>query len=188
MARGPETPEERELAKLLKEREDPAEAQEAIKRARKGDESALPAVRRYLDARGPEFLDVVDLARIARETQIERALGEDLAAREALARKLELMRREILGPDPSVLEDLLADRIILCWLQLYYAEIKHAEQSKAAVIPWTQDDWNEKRLDRLQRRYLAAIKGLAQVRKLLRPGVQINLADKQVNVAGDLKH
>lgn len=178
---------QRELSELLQEREELVRAQDALKRAGEGDESALPAVRRFLDERGPEYLDVVDVARIAKETQIKRVFGpKDLAAREAMERKLEHMRREILGPDPSPLEGLLADRVVLCWLQLYYAETKHAELG-IGEIAWVQDEWHHKRVDRLQRRYLAAIKGLAQVRRLLRPGVQINLGQQQVNVAGDVK-
>lgn len=182
----------KKVSELQKKREDLVEAQDAIKRAGEGDESALPAVRRYLDERGPEYLDVLDVARIAKEVQIKRVFGpDDLVAQEVMERKMERMRREILGPSgaPSPLEGLLADRIVLCWLQLYYAETKHAERNleDAPDINWTQDEYHQRRVDRLQRRYLAAIKGLAQVRKLLGPSVQINVAEQQVNVAGDLK-
>ena len=47
-----------------------------------------------------------------------------------------------------------------------------------------QDHWTQQRLDRGQTRLLAAIKALAQVRKLLRPQamVQVNIAQQQVNV------
>jgi len=37
---------------------------------------------------------------------------------------------------------------------------------------------------RAQRRYLAAIKALAMVRRLGIPAVQINVADQQINVMG----
>ena len=37
-------------------------------------------------------------------------------------------------------------------------------------------------LDHAHRRYLSAIRTLAQVRKLLVPVVQVNIADRQVNV------
>ena len=39
-------------------------------------------------------------------------------------------------------------------------------------------------LDRAQKRYLTALKTLAQVRRLLVPVVQVNIAQKQINVAG----
>ena len=38
--------------------------------------------------------------------------------------------------------------------------------------------------ERSQRRFLSAVKALAQVRKLLGVNVQINFAEQQVNVAG----
>jgi hypothetical protein len=39
-------------------------------------------------------------------------------------------------------------------------------------------------MDRAHRRYLSAIKTLATVRKLALPVLQVNIAKKQVNVAG----
>src|SRR5262249_8328204 len=44
--------------------------------------------------------------------------------------------------------------------------------------------WVQQRQDRAQARFLAAIKALAQVRKLLKPGttVQVNIAQQQVNL------
>ncbi len=46
------------------------------------------------------------------------------------------------------------------------------------------DTFHQQRIERAQRRYLAAIKALAQVRKLGVPAVQVNIGDKQINVAG----
>ena len=43
--------------------------------------------------------------------------------------------------------------------------------------------WQEAQ-DRAQRRYLAAMRTLAQVRRLLTPAVQVKIAEKQINVAG----
>jgi hypothetical protein len=42
----------------------------------------------------------------------------------------------------------------------------------------------QKSIDRAQKRYLAAIKALAYVRRLARPVVQVNVARKMVNVTG----
>jgi hypothetical protein len=166
------------------------ERRDALKRAANGDKSALPVVREYLDARGPGYLEVFDLARISVRTQIKRIVGvEDLAAQEVLRRKAGALREEVVGSDPSPLERLLAERVVICWLQLHYAEQKYAEVAlgnASADMAWAQEEWHQKRIDRLQRRYIGAIKGLAQVRKLLKPGIQINVAEQQVNVSGDL--
>jgi hypothetical protein len=47
-----------------------------------------------------------------------------------------------------------------------------------------QVEHQEERRDRAHRRYLTAIKTLATVRKLALPVLQVNIAKKQVNVAG----
>ena len=47
-----------------------------------------------------------------------------------------------------------------------------------------QCSFYQKWQDRSQRRFLSAVKALAQVRKLMGVNVQINIAEQQVNVAG----
>ena len=46
-----------------------------------------------------------------------------------------------------------------------------------------QSEYHQRRLDKLHRRYLSAIKALAQIRKM-GPAVQINIAEQQINTAG----
>jgi hypothetical protein len=48
----------------------------------------------------------------------------------------------------------------------------------------SDDAFHQQRVERAQRRYLAAIKVLAQVRKLRMPAVQVNIGGKQNNLAG----
>ncbi len=45
-----------------------------------------------------------------------------------------------------------------------------------------QGDFRQRRIDATNRRFLAAVKALALVRKLAVPVLQVNLAQKQVNV------
>jgi hypothetical protein len=51
-------------------------------------------------------------------------------------------------------------------------------------MPQELGTYYQKGLDRAQKRYLSAIKALALVRKLALPVLQVNIACKQVNVAG----
>ena len=96
----------------------------------------------------------------------------------SLTLTLEQMRAELAGPNPSPLEILGAERVVSCWLQLHFAELLYERNLPKMVL--TEDDYYQKRLDRLHRRYLSAMRSLAQVRKLLKPKVaQINIADKQ---------
>jgi hypothetical protein len=88
---------------------------------------------------------------------------------------------ELAGPQPSPLERLLAERITLCWLHLYYAEALYAQNIHALSL--RQAEYYEQRLSKAQARYLAAIRTLAQVRRLGVPAVQVNIGQQQV-IAG----
>ncbi|MFC1611640.1 hypothetical protein ACFL6C_11830 [Myxococcota bacterium] len=68
-----------------------------------------------------------------------------------------------------------------CWLALQQAELTLVQHK---ISSSTHAEFLDKRVDRAQRRYLQAIKTLAQVRRLLRPSVQVNIAEQQVNVGG----
>jgi hypothetical protein len=161
---------------------DPKELEKVLRRARNGDEKALPVVRELL--KNPANVDRLggDLAWQAEQSLIRAATGENLAAREALTRKLELLRSELAGPSPTPLERLLVERVAACWLQLHYADILLAQQ--AGKLTLKQVEYHERTQDRAHKRYLSAIRTLALVRKLALPVLQVNIARKQVNVAG----
>jgi hypothetical protein len=122
-----------------------------------------------------------DLARQAALSLIEGAAGENLAFKEALTRKLDLLRAELSGPNPTPLERLLVERVVACWLQVQDADVRYA-QRKNLSLEW--GDYYQRRMDRAHKRYLSAIKTLATVRKVAVPVLQINVAKRQVNVAG----
>jgi hypothetical protein len=45
-------------------------------------------------------------------------------------------------------------------------------------------EFYHRRQDRAARQYLKAMRSLAEVRRLLVPSLQVNIADRQVNIAG----
>jgi hypothetical protein len=49
-------------------------------------------------------------------------------------------------------------------------------------MTFAQGNYKQKMIDHAHRRYLSAIRTLAQIRKL-GPAVQINIAEKQINTA-----
>ncbi len=49
------------------------------------------------------------------------------------------------------LERLLAERIVACWLELHYANLLYIQE--LANLSLKQDDYYQKRLDRLNKRY-----------------------------------
>jgi hypothetical protein len=106
---------------------------------------------------------------------VHRAAGKNLVAREALLRKLELMRSQLAGTDPTPLERLLVDRVLIGWLALHEAEVGY---ERAGSLTIAQADFYRRRLDSLHRRFLSAIRTLATVRRLAVPILRVNLAEK----------
>jgi hypothetical protein len=152
-----------------------------IDRAQRGDKAALPAVRELL--KDPATVDMLggDLARQAQLTLIGKFSGKNLLFKESLTRKLELLRAELSGPSPTPLERLLAERVVACWLHLHGLEAYYAGEDRMSL---ELGAYYQRCISAAQKRYLAAIKTLALVRKLAVPVLQVNIARKQVNVAG----
>lgn len=152
-----------------------------MERAQDGDESALPALRRALDEEPKISRIFVNLADTLERSLTRNVAGDDLVVRECIPRNLEEMRKELAGENPSPLERLLVERIAICWLELQYFEIGYAQNISDMSL--AQSEFQQKRIDKIHRRYLSAIRTLAQIRKM-GPAVQINIADKQVNTVG----
>ena len=151
-------------------------------RAEKGDETALPDLRKLLQA--PKAVELLggNLARQAQLTLIAKFTGKNLLVRESLTQKLELLRAELTGPTPSVLERLLVDRVVTCWLHLHHLEQQYAQKDSMTL---ELGMYYQRCLTLAQKRYVSAIKSLALVRKLAVPILQLNIAKRQVNVAGN---
>jgi hypothetical protein len=163
-------------------REDASEElRDAIERAQDGDETALPIIREHLATKPYDYWMLVDYARIVQNAQIEAYTGSGLYVREVMNERIRRLRKDLEGEEPSPLESLLVDRIISCYLHVNFAENEYTD----SVAPGTSlkvAKYMQKRLDHANRRYIAAIKALAQIRKM-GPAVQINIAQQQL-IAG----
>jgi hypothetical protein len=150
-------------------------------RAQKGDTSALPELRELL--KEPAFVDALggDLAKEAQLILINRFSGQNLMIRESLTRKLDLLRQELSGSNATPLERLLVERIVACWLHLHHLEMMYVGKESMNL---ELGSYFQRSISSAQKRYLAAIRTLAMVRKLAVPVLQVNIAKKQVNVAG----
>jgi len=164
-------------------KKDGEKIEKLFRRAEQGDEKALAFMREWFDDTPSACDKIGDLARRA-EDSLVKVYTKKLVIQEALHSKLNALRREIRGPDPSPLEDLLAQRIAACWLQVHYLETMYAQNLKNCGLTGRQSESFQRSIDRAQRRYLSAIKTLVQVRRLLVPVLQVNIAEKQINVAG----
>ena len=151
-------------------------------KAQAGDERALDQIKARLanlyDQYALEFYG--DLAQTTEIALVQKLAGDQLLFREGLHRRADALRKELLGPHPAPLEKILVDRIVCCWLNANYSDAIYAQDRTER--DWVQDEYIQKRQGRAQSRFIQACKGLAQVRRLLGVNVQINIADKQLNV------
>ena len=160
---------------------DLTERRKLIDRAQSGDDKTLPVLRELL--KNPDFVeDFGNLAKHAERAFVENTAGKNHAFREALLRKLKLLRAELAGPNPTPLERLLVARVVSCWLQVHDADFRYAND--AASLSLAQAKFYRQRIDSTHKCYLSAIKTLALVRKLALPVLQVNIARNQVNVVG----
>jgi len=151
-------------------------------KALKGNKKVVPEIRQILDGNPELAWRLANLAKTAERLLIEKLTkDQDLASGEVLEHQLDLMRLEVAGENASPLERLLAERIIATWLQLQLFEAHYFTNLHNLTL--NQANYYQKRIDRAHRNHLSAIRTLAQIRKLS-PALQINIADKQLNVAG----
>lgn len=108
--------------------------------------------------------------------------GDSLLMREAICVQMAHMRAQLAGQVSTPLELLLIERVVLCAFQLQHAEMKYAERLDAGMSE-QEARFFERWLDGVHKRYLAAVRALATVEKLQLPTVQVNVAEKQVNIA-----
>jgi hypothetical protein len=89
---------------------------------------------------------------------------------------------ELSGNAPSPLERLLVEQVVNCWVESSMVDQRAVDRLQQGGSTPIQLEFYHRWQARAQRRFLAACKALAQTRKLLGINVQINIADKQVNV------
>jgi sigma54-dependent transcription regulator len=154
--------------------------EDAVRQAQQGDATTLPVIRELLDQTPELWENARNLATQVERTWIQALSGRDLVSQELLERDVQALRTTLQGSAPSPLENLLIERICACWLAVQHAELRAASRLQRSMTLSTAE---EKRLDSTQRRFLGAVKSLAQVRRILTPKVQLNVAQQQINLA-----
>ncbi len=159
----------------------PAEVEAVYKRATTGDAGAMAKLQKALD-RLPQFWGDMRLATQIEEGYLKLIAGDNLVLREGVRRELGSLKEGLAGPSCSPLEHLLVERIAACWLQVQWADYR-AENISKEDLTLAQADYRQRRQDRAHRRLLSAVRTLALVRKLALPVLQVNIGEKQVNIA-----
>lgn len=159
-----------------------ARLSELVGQADGGDQRALGLVRKIFD-QVPAMWDLYgDLAAAAEDALANVFAGKSQMTREGLRKRLAAMKGELAGPNPSPLERLAVDRVVACWLHSYHADFAYARSIQLASP--TESEHYQRRQDRAALQYLKALKSLAVIRRLLIPQIQVNVGERQVNIAG----
>ena len=124
-----------------------------------------------------------ELARTYRRFLAKTASGKDPLVEEAFVRQAELLAAEVAGEDASALEVLLAERIASLWAltELQEALMSAYYGGNAENVPPSSIVQMAKLQESTNRRLLAAIKTLAQVRKL-QAGTPAAVFNTQINL------
>jgi hypothetical protein len=159
----------------------PARVKEVLERANRGDATVLPELKKIYDE-NPEFVECFgNLVDHAERNFLTLIAGPSLMGQEAIARKVAGQRARLAASTTSELETLLIDRIALSWLAVYHSDIDlaHYLLNNPHALPAVQAA--SKRLDRAHARFLAAVRTLATVRKLVKPALSpLELAGRPV--------
>ncbi len=145
-------------------------------RARQGDESVLPELQRVLDENPEIWVRAGNIAAHAQAAWLRLISGPDLLVRESADRYCKAQIREMVGRDASSMERLLAERVVLCRLQLSHAE--HMLAQLGGKTPPDLVGVHEKRITACQKRLSGAVQDLARHQKVFgRSGQPIVLPD-----------
>jgi hypothetical protein len=100
------------------------------KRAEAGNEQAVENLMGWLQ-KFPDMRNLIrsldDLATKAEQAWVERLSGENLLSRTALEEELSSMKAELLGPNPSVTDKLLASSVIVSYLSYQRSALSAAQ-------------------------------------------------------------
>ncbi len=169
-----------EIPGLLPRYDAPAgdvEAVDLFKRARAGDQDAVAKLSDLFERRGWwSWIGKVD--KYAADVAVCLVAAVDPVARVGLDHEAKRILTELLGPNPTMLELLLARRIQLAWLAVARLELEQMTRPQGS---FKAEEHLDKKLTRAQRRLCEASRALAAIRRLPVPAVvaQVNINTPQ---------
>ena len=135
---------------------------DVIVKAQKGDRSVLPEIDRFLDNPAATAL-YGDVGRHILHKWVKLLAGEDILRRQAMVRFASDLRTQLAGANPTALDYLLAERVVLAWTFLNFCDLQYVaniEQLTAA-----RSRFHLKRIEMANRNLMSACRTLAKVRK-----------------------
>jgi hypothetical protein len=183
-ANGGENVEELELSKGVKDRL--AELRTLSDQAESGDKGARRELRRAVRGSSAEVVrQASELARRGQWGLIKTAAAGEPLMEEALVSRLDLMRVEIAGENPSALESLLTEKVVGAWLLSELLELLNSAQltriPEAQRVPPSVLKFYLGWQEQAHRRFLSAVRELAKVRRL-QSGIPSSQTNIQLNL------
>ena len=156
-------------------------------RAQGGDNVAADTLIDVYQQR-PELLDrLTALVHVAEFAWLDvltpKGTGTANLTRKVVERELSRLKEDLAGGSTDPLEGLLIARIAAAWVALQYADKHLADGLAAGGMAWAQIEYRARHAERMSRNFTRATEALARVRRLRLGAVQVNIADKQINVA-----
>jgi hypothetical protein len=150
------------------------------KKANTGEHWAVESLKE-LDPPSKQHID--RLGFVIEETILKNLGGKDGFWTQHITREdVRSLEHELLSEGDSPLEALLVRRIALCYLALQYFECLYFQSMERPMNP-RQHSLLLQRLHQANERYLSSVRTLAKVRKMKLPNLQVNIGEKQINVA-----
>lgn len=136
-------------------------------KAAKGDKSVLPAIDEFL--RNPAAVQL--WGDVGRQVLVKLAhkYSDGLAHQQAFVRFASDLRTRLAGENPSALETLLAERVVLSWAFLNWADAVYV--SSCDKLTLKQSEFHIKRIELANRNLMTAVKTLAKVQRRNVPDV-----------------
>jgi hypothetical protein len=130
--------------------------------AQRGNPAGLPRIKEILDQNEAAWRRLGDLGGLAERAWIDVLSLKNPVVAESLSRTLAAMRLELGGETPSPIEKLLVDQIVVSWLEVNCFELEGAAQANGSAKSLSKGN---ARLESAQRRYLAGMKMITDIRR-----------------------
>ena len=133
-----------------------------VEKAQRGDAEALPRIRQILDENPSIWKNLGDVGGVAEKAWIGVLAETNPAVVESVTRRLAEMRSDLSGENPSAIEKAIVDQIVITWLQVRALEVGCANMEKNGG---GKSNRAHTRLDLANKRHIAALKALADIRR-----------------------
>jgi len=155
-----------------------AELNQLTSRASRGDRAAMLRLRQLIRANREQLQNLIDgRCRTARGVHTAGASCDQPVRALAIEAHLDLLRSDLAAEGNSRVEQLLIDRVAMCWLTLHTLEEQAARER--LLSPGEPPAW-DKAIDHAHRRFLQAITESARLR----------MADRleEIDTANEVRH